>query len=97
MPPSSRRETDHDITSQPRAGGARSLPRTQRRLRIAALATIALAGTLLSAEVSLAHSGRYAVKDDDLTLRIENSTFPTWEGTEQKQNLTLAVQQWKSS
>ena len=71
--------------------------RAQRRLRIAALATITLAGTLLSAEMSLAHSGRYAVKDDDLTLRIENSTFPTWEGTEQKQDLTLAVQQWKSS
>ena len=74
-----------------------SPPRTQRRLRIAALATIALAGTLLSAKMSLAHSGRYAVNDDDLTLRIENSTFPTWEGTEQRQDLTLAVQRWKSS
>ena len=71
--------------------------RAQRRFRIAALATITLAGTLLSAQISLAHSGRYAVKDDDLRLRIENSTFPTWEGTEQKQDFTLAVQQRKSS
>jgi hypothetical protein len=50
----------------------------------------AIAVTLLAAEVSLAQSGRYAVKDDDkdLMLRIENSTFPTWEGTEQEQNPT---------
>jgi hypothetical protein len=75
----------------------RSPARTRHRLRIAALATIALACTVLSAQLGLAHSERYAVKDDDLKLRIENSTFPTWEGTEQKQDLTLAVQQWISS
>jgi hypothetical protein len=53
---------------------------------IAVLAAIAV--TLLAAEVALAQSGRYVVRDDDkdLSLRFENSTFPTWEGTDQQQN-----------
>lgn len=51
---------------------------------------IAIAGTVVSARDCQAHSGIYAARDDDKDLvpRIENSTFPTWEGTDWKQNLT---------
>jgi Lipocalin-like domain len=39
---------------------------------------------------SIAHFGTYAVEGDDtLVFRIEASTFPNWNGTEQKRPFTL--------
>jgi lipocalin-like protein len=41
---------------------------------------------------SIAHFGRYAVNEADgtITFRIQTSTFPNWNGTEQKRPFTLA-------
>ncbi len=40
---------------------------------------------------SIAHFGSYAVEGDDtLVFRIEASTFPNWNGAEQKRSFTLA-------
>jgi hypothetical protein len=51
---------------------------------------IAIAGTLVSAQPNSARSGTYALRDDDRDFRIhiQNSTFPTSEGTERKRILT---------
>ena len=53
--------------------------------RIVAFAAIVVAGLVLAAPSSRAHSGVCAVKADDPTLRIENSTFPIWEETDRQQ------------
>jgi len=39
---------------------------------------------------SIAHFGRYEVKDNILILKIEGSTFPNWIGTSQERPLTVA-------
>lgn len=46
---------------------------------------------------TIAHFGRYTVNEADksITFHIENSTFPNWEGTEQKRAFTLTGDQLK--
>lgn len=48
-------------------------------------------------EGSIAHFGRYAVNEADrtITFRIETSTFPNWNGIEQKRPFTLTGDQLK--
>jgi hypothetical protein len=49
----------------------------------------------------LAHYGRYSINDADhsLTFHIEGSSFPNWNGTEQKRPFTLAGDElrWKTA
>ena len=44
---------------------------------------------------AIAHYGRYSIDDDGktLTLRIEMSTYPNWDGTIQKRPLTISGDQ----
>ncbi len=39
---------------------------------------------------SIAYFGTYSVNGKDLVLHVEGSTFPNWEGAEQKRHLTVA-------
>ena len=75
-----------------------SCPRAQRHICAAALAMIAIAGTVVSARDCQPHSGIYAARDDDKDLvpRIENSTFPTWEGTDWKQTSRGLGSSWNT-
>jgi hypothetical protein len=81
VPPASNREQIMDDRHSHLWVRSKSTRRTQ--FRIAALATIAIAGaaTMLSGQESRAGAppASYAVCDDgkDLILRIENSTYPT--------------------
>ncbi|MGB2817035.1 MAG: lipocalin-like domain-containing protein [Burkholderiaceae bacterium] len=46
---------------------------------------------------SIAHFGRYVVNEADrsITFRIENSTFPNWNGTEQKRPVVVSGDELK--
>ena len=46
---------------------------------------------------SIAHFGSYVVNDADktITLRIETSTHPNWDGTEQKRTFAISVDELK--
>ena len=46
---------------------------------------------------SIAHFGRYTVSESDktITFHIQTSTFPNWNGTEQKRPFTLAGDELK--
>lgn len=50
---------------------------------------------------SIAHFGRYSVNDADqsITFHIEASTFPNWNGVEQKRPVSLAADElkWKTA
>jgi hypothetical protein len=46
---------------------------------------------------SIAHFGRYTINEADktITFHIETSTFPNWNGTEQKRPFTLTGDELK--
>lgn len=44
---------------------------------------------------SIAYFGTYAVEGNVVTLRIENSTFPNFKGTDQKRSFTITGDQLK--
>lgn len=46
---------------------------------------------------SFALAGRYSITDSTLTFRIEASTYPNAEGTEQKRSITLAADELRWS
>jgi Lipocalin-like domain len=44
---------------------------------------------------SIVHFGTYAVADGAIIFRVETSTFPNWDGQEQKRSLTLSRDELK--
>jgi len=44
---------------------------------------------------SFTHFGRYAVTDGFIIFRLESSTFPNWDGQEQKRSLAIAGDELK--
>jgi hypothetical protein len=44
---------------------------------------------------SIAHFGSYAADDKTITFRIETSTHPNWDGTEQKRSFIIAGDELK--
>lgn len=44
---------------------------------------------------SIAHFGTYTVADGAIVFRIENATFPNWDGQEQKRALTFSGNELK--
>lgn len=46
---------------------------------------------------SIALFGTYSVGDKVLTLKVEGSTWPSWTGTDQKRNFSLAGDELKWS
>jgi hypothetical protein len=44
---------------------------------------------------SIAHFGTYTVADGAIVFRIENATFPNWDGQEQKRTLTVSGDELK--
>lgn len=39
---------------------------------------------------AIAHFGSYVVDEKTISFRIDTSTYPNWDGTEQKRSFTLA-------
>jgi Lipocalin-like domain len=46
-------------------------------------------------EGSIAYFGTYALSGDSITLRLEGSTFPNWNGIEQKRTVKISGDELK--